>query len=94
MFLFVLEVIDQQGRFLSASGRAVVQAIVARPNEAPYELAGDTGYVTFPCGATVGPDGDTINLYYGAADTSIALATGSIRQILAEVPKMADVVAA
>ncbi len=51
--------------------------------EAPYELAGDTGYVTFPCGATVGPDGDTINLYYGAADTSIAMATGSIRQILA-----------
>ncbi len=28
------------------------------------------------------PDGDTIHLYYGAADTSIALATGSVRAML------------
>ena len=40
------------------------------------------GNVTFPCGYTLGADGDTINLYYGAADTSIALATGSIRDLL------------
>lgn len=51
--------------------------------EAPYECAGDVGYVTFPCGYTLRDDGDTINLYYGAADTSIALATGSITQLLA-----------
>jgi predicted GH43/DUF377 family glycosyl hydrolase len=38
--------------------------------------------VTFPCGYTLDPDGDGINLYYGAADTSIALATGSISHIL------------
>ncbi|HEY5610476.1 MAG TPA: glycosidase [Thermoanaerobaculia bacterium] len=50
--------------------------------EAPYETEGDVGYVTFPCGTTLGPDGDTLNLYYGAADTSIALATGSVRGIL------------
>jgi hypothetical protein len=37
----------------------------------------------FPGGYTVAPDGDTINLYYGAADSSIALARGSIRCILA-----------
>jgi len=36
----------------------------------------------FPCGQTIGADGDTIYLYYGAADTSIALATGSIRSLL------------
>jgi predicted GH43/DUF377 family glycosyl hydrolase len=30
----------------------------------------------------VGADKDTLNLYYGAADTSIALATGSIRALL------------
>jgi len=30
----------------------------------------------------VGADGDTLNLYYGAADTCIAMATGSIRGIL------------
>lgn len=50
--------------------------------EAPYEREGDVGNVTFPCGLTIGPDGDTISLYYGAADTSIALATGSVRRLL------------
>ena len=50
--------------------------------EAPYEREGDVGYVTFPCGYTLGADGDAINLYYGAADTCIALATGSIAEIL------------
>jgi predicted GH43/DUF377 family glycosyl hydrolase len=40
------------------------------------------GNVVFPCGYTIAPDGDTINLYYGAADSSIALATGSIHAIL------------
>jgi predicted GH43/DUF377 family glycosyl hydrolase len=38
--------------------------------------------VTFACGYTIGPDGDTLNLYYGAADTCIALAKGSISAIL------------
>jgi predicted GH43/DUF377 family glycosyl hydrolase len=51
--------------------------------EAPYEREGDVGYVTFPCGYTLGDDGDVINLYYGAADTCIALATGRISEILA-----------
>ncbi|HUP65085.1 MAG TPA: glycosidase [Thermoanaerobaculia bacterium] len=50
--------------------------------EEPYETRGDVANVTFPCGYTIGPDGDTLNLYYGAADTCIALATGSIREIL------------
>jgi len=51
--------------------------------EAEYERQGDVGNVAFPCGYTIDEDGDTINLYYGAADTSIALATGSIRELLA-----------
>lgn len=50
--------------------------------ETAYEREGDVGYVTFPCGYTLGADGDGINLYYGAADTSVALAQGSIGQIL------------
>jgi predicted GH43/DUF377 family glycosyl hydrolase len=50
--------------------------------EAPYERSGDVANVVFPCGQTIDEDGDTIRLYYGAADTSIALATGSIRQLL------------
>jgi predicted GH43/DUF377 family glycosyl hydrolase len=36
----------------------------------------------FPCGYTMNPDGDTINLYYGAADCSIALARTSVRALL------------
>jgi predicted GH43/DUF377 family glycosyl hydrolase len=51
--------------------------------EAPYETHGDVSNVAFPCGYTVGDDGDTLNIYYGAADTSVALATGSIRELLA-----------
>lgn len=50
--------------------------------EASYEISGDVPNVTFPCGYTIGDDGDRLNLYYGAADTSIALATGSIRELL------------
>jgi predicted GH43/DUF377 family glycosyl hydrolase len=50
--------------------------------EASYERGGDVKDVVFPCGQTIGADGDTINLYYGAADSSIALATGSIRCLL------------
>lgn len=50
--------------------------------EEPYELFGDVGNVVFPCGYTIAPDGDTIHLYYGAADTTIALATGSITTML------------
>jgi predicted GH43/DUF377 family glycosyl hydrolase len=49
----------------------------------PYELQGDTHNVIFPCGCTVGADGDALHLYYGAADSSIATATGSIRSMLA-----------
>lgn len=51
------------------------------PEEA-YEQRGDVDNVVFPCGYTLGTDGDTIRLYYGAADTSIALATGSVSTIL------------
>ncbi len=50
--------------------------------EASYERIGDVGDVVFPCGHTIGDDGDTLNVYYGAADTSIALATGSVREML------------
>lgn len=50
--------------------------------EEMYELRGDVDNVVFPCGYTLGADGDTIHLYYGAADTSIALASGSVRACL------------
>jgi predicted GH43/DUF377 family glycosyl hydrolase len=47
-----------------------------------YEEEGDVDKVVFPCGYTILPDGDTIHLYYGAADMNIALATGSIKELL------------
>jgi predicted GH43/DUF377 family glycosyl hydrolase len=51
--------------------------------DASYERNGDVRDVVFPCGQTIGADGDTIHLYYGAADSCIAMATGSIRSLLA-----------
>ncbi len=50
--------------------------------EEPYELSGDVGHVAFPCGYTVADDGDSLFIYYGAADSSIALATASIQELL------------
>lgn len=50
--------------------------------EREYELVGDVGNVVFPCGHVVQPDGDTLRLYYGAADHCIAMATTRISNLL------------
>jgi predicted GH43/DUF377 family glycosyl hydrolase len=50
--------------------------------ETDYERNGDVGNVAFPCGYTLDADGDSINVYYGAADTSVALATGKVSEML------------
>jgi predicted GH43/DUF377 family glycosyl hydrolase len=47
-----------------------------------YERLGDVGDVVFACGHTIGDDGNEINVYYGGADTCIALAQGRISSIL------------
>jgi len=51
--------------------------------DAPYERAGDVPDVVFPCGWLLQDDGDTVRLYYGAADTSVCLADGSLAALLA-----------
>ncbi len=56
-----------------------------------YERQGDVAGVVFPCGYTIGDDGDTLNIYYGAADTCIGLATGRISEILAWLEKHSSV---
>jgi predicted GH43/DUF377 family glycosyl hydrolase len=62
--------------------------VLARSNEwvfgpsAPYEVAGDVGGVVFPCGWILDPDGDTVRLYYGGADSVVAVATGSLAALL------------
>lgn len=49
--------------------------------QAAYERVGDVPNVVFPCGATVQPDGE-LRLYYGAADTSVCVATTTIDALL------------
>lgn len=48
-----------------------------------YERQGDVSDVVFVCGHTIADDGDTIHLYYGGADTCIALARGRVSEVLA-----------
>jgi len=50
-----------------------------------YEREGDVNQVVFPCGWTVDAVNDRLNLYYGAADTSVALATAAFSEVLAYV---------
>ncbi len=53
-----------------------------------YERVGDVGNVVFPCGWTLVDD--EIRVYYGAADMSIALATGRLSELLAWLDAHAD----
>jgi predicted GH43/DUF377 family glycosyl hydrolase len=48
-----------------------------------YERIGDVGNVCFACGAVLDDDG-RMKIYYGAADTSICVATCTLDQILNE----------
>lgn len=49
----------------------------------PYECMGDVPNVTFPCGHLYDEKTGEIKLYYGAADTSIALATCTLDELMA-----------
>ena len=50
--------------------------------DAPYERIGDVSHVVFPCGWVLDDDGDTLLVYYGAADTSVCVATASLSALL------------
>jgi predicted GH43/DUF377 family glycosyl hydrolase len=50
--------------------------------DAPYERSGDVSQVVFPCGWILHEDGDTLRIYYGAADTSVCVATASLSALL------------
>lgn len=62
--------------------------VLARSSEwvfgprAPYERSGDVSDVVFPCGWVLDDDGDTLFVYYGAADTSVCVATASLSALL------------
>lgn len=49
---------------------------------APYERIGDVPDVVFPCGWILEDDGDTLQMYYGAADSTMCLATASLAKLL------------
>jgi len=49
---------------------------------APYERTGDVPNVVFPCGLVHDEASDEIRLYYGAADSSICLATSRLSALL------------
>ncbi|MHC4075347.1 MAG: glycoside hydrolase family 130 protein [Planctomycetota bacterium] len=50
---------------------------VLGPRE-PYERVGDVSGVVFPTGVTVQKETDQLNLYYGAADYSVAVASAKL----------------
>jgi len=47
-----------------------------------YEHVGDVGGVIFPTGATISKETDQFNLYYGAADCTVAVATAPFSEIV------------
>ena len=63
--------------------------VIARGNdfvlgpEAPYERAGDVPNVVFPSGWILDPDGRRLRVYYGAADSSVCMATADLPELLA-----------
>jgi predicted GH43/DUF377 family glycosyl hydrolase len=49
---------------------------------AEYERVGDVPGVVFPCGMVQPPGTDELRLYYGAADTKVAVATARLSDVL------------
>ena len=47
-----------------------------------YERIGDVSGVIFPSGVTVTKETDQLNLYYGAADCTVAVATANLSEVL------------
>jgi len=47
-----------------------------------YERIGDVGGVVFPSGVTIRKETNQLNLYYGAADCTVAVATASLSDVI------------
>lgn len=71
--------LDEPARALHRS-----QAWVLGPTEA-YERMGDVPNVVFPCGVVHEGESDQVRLYYGAADTCLALATARLSELVDDV---------
>lgn len=55
-----------------------------------YERVGDVNNVVFPCGAVVDEKTNELLVYYGAADSVVALATANLDDILSYLEKCKD----
>jgi predicted GH43/DUF377 family glycosyl hydrolase len=53
--------------------------------KAPYERAGDVANAVFPCGLVHDESTGELRMYYGAADTSIGVATAQLDDLLSAV---------
>lgn len=58
---------------------------------APYERVGDVDDVVFPTGAVVHRETDQLNLYYGAADCSVAVATAKLSDCISYIMSCPEV---
>ena len=77
-------------RRAARAGAGALGRIGCSGREAPYERVGDVGNVVFPCGWVLDDDGDTLRIYYGAADTSVGVATASVEALLAHLGLLAQ----
>ncbi|MBN2659146.1 MAG: hypothetical protein JXR86_18980 [Spirochaetales bacterium] len=50
--------------------------------EKDYEMFGHVNHVVFPTGAIIKAESDEILIYYGAADTRVCLASGSLSRVI------------
>ena len=50
--------------------------------QACYERVGDVGDVVFPTGAIIDTNADELRMYYGAADSTIAVATAKLSDVI------------
>jgi beta-1,4-mannooligosaccharide/beta-1,4-mannosyl-N-acetylglucosamine phosphorylase len=71
---------------LDLADPARVVGLARRPVMVPepayaYEMQGFRGGVIFPCGLIAEPDG-SVKIYYGAADTVVALATARLEDLV------------
>ncbi len=55
--------------------------------EAPYELYGDVGQVVFPCGWVHDRKKGEVRMYYGGADTCVAMASASMKDLLSYIKR-------
>ena len=47
-----------------------------------YEMIGDVATVVFPTGVTINKEADLLNIYYGAADCTVAVATAPYSKVI------------